>query len=154
MATLRVMRGLPGSGKSTWARATQAAFPQGAVAVLSRDDVREKVFGLSLAPGQGVLNAAGEDAVTAVTEVRARALLSRGVHVIADATHLSDEHLAPWVALALEVGADLELVDLRHIPVEECIARDAARAAAGGRGVGAKVIRELHETGRPTWAPR
>lgn len=138
---LIVLRGLPGSGKSTWAREYARAH-RGEVGIVSRDAVREHVLGLTMRPGDQVLDRAGEDLVTRLVEAMARALLAAGRDVVADTTNLRAEHVQAWRDLAAGHGATVEVVDL-DVPVEECIRRDAARAAAGGRSVGADVIRRM-----------
>jgi predicted kinase len=146
MPTILVLRGLPGAGKTTWAREYLAAH-RGRVGRVSRDDARRDVFGLTLAPWDAVLDRAGEDVVTAVVESTARALLAAGLDVIADACHLTEQHVDRWRAIAAECEATVDVVDLA-VPVEECIARDLARASAGGRSVGALIIRTMSETGQ------
>lgn len=149
MVMIIVLRGLPGSGKTTWAREYLTAH-RGQAGRVSRDDVREHVLGLTMQPGDAVLDRAGEDLVTAIVEAQARALLTAGLDVIADATNLSARHLDRWRALAAEHGTTAEVVHL-DVPVDECIRRDAARAAVGGRGVGPTVIRRMSAAGTPTW---
>ena len=136
-----VLRGLPGAGKSTWAGEYMRTHP-GQAGVVSRDTIRQHVLGLSMTPGDAVLDRAGEGIVTAITEATARALLAAGRTVIADATHLHADHIDSWRVLSAEYGVPVEVVDL-DVPVEECIRRDAERAAAGGRGVGADVIHAM-----------
>jgi len=136
-----VLRGLPGAGKSTRAREYMRTHP-GQAGVVSRDTIRQHVLGLSMTPGDAVLDRAGEDLVTAIIEATARCLLASGRTVIADATHLRADHIDSWRVLSAEYGVPVEVVDL-DVPAEECIRRDAARAAAGGRGVGADVIHAM-----------
>lgn len=147
--TVTVLRGLPAAGKTTLALRL-VAEGGGRVGRVSRDDVRRDVFGLSMRPGEQVLDAEGEAVVTAVVEAIAVALLSSGVDVVADSTHLSDRHVARWEAVAERAGAVCVVRDLA-VPVDVCVERDAARAAAGGRSVGAGVIEEMARSGGGTW---
>jgi predicted kinase len=155
---LVVTRGLPGSGKTTRARDWLADGPNRVR--VNRDVLREHVWGLSMAPGEQVLNAAGEASVTALEEAMVGCLLTGGWSVVVDDTCLRDEYLARWVAIAGEAGAVLEVWDLRPgapdgVSVDECVRRDANRAVFGDRYVGEQVIRQMARDGRPTWdAPK
>lgn len=154
MSRILVLSGLPGSGKSTWAREHLRGC-RGRAGIVSRDAVREHVLGLSMEPGDQVLDRAGEAVVTAVAEAMARALLAAGCDVVADATHLDPAHIDRWRQVAAEYGTVVEVIDL-GVPLEECIRRDADRAAVrlqwvGGRRVGEDVIREMAARGRPTY---
>ena len=51
--------------------------------------------------------------------------------------------LAHWADVARRLGARLEVLDLTGVTAEECVRRDLARQAAGGRYVGEAVIREM-----------
>lgn len=155
MPTVIVLSGLPGAGKSSRARqiiaeARRAAGRPGTAGVVSRDTIREHILGLTMAPGDQVLDRDGEDVVTAVTEAQARALLAAGVSVVVDATNLVPAHVDRWRAIADGHDAALDVVTL-DTPVEECIRRDEARHAAGGRYVGEDVIRRIAAAGAPTY---
>lgn len=45
-----------------------------------------------------------------------------------------------WARLAAQLGVQLVVWDFRGVPVDACVARDAARGAAGGRLVGEAAI--------------
>jgi predicted kinase len=146
-STITVLRGLPGSGKTTWAREYARAH-RGEVGIVCRDTIREYVLGLTMQAGDSVLDRCGEDLVTALCRALAAVLLESGRDVIVDATNLSPVHVDVWRALASGYGAAVEILDM-DVPVEECTRRDAARAAAGGRSVGADVIRRMAAKSRP-----
>lgn len=130
MATLYITRGLPGSGKTTRARAWVAEAPAGR-ARINRDDFRAMVHG-GFADQERMVSAARDAAITA--------LLRRGVDVVADDTCLPQRHARDLRRLATLAGASFEVWDLTDVPLEVCIERDAARAAT----VGEKVIRDMH----------
>lgn len=136
VATLFITRGLPGSGKSTWARQQP-----GAVRV-NRDDLRLMMHGGFsgegyLEKGEGYL----EKQVTAVQRASVAALLKEGVSVICDDTNLRGKVVRELAELALAVGATPELVDFTHVPLEVCIERDAQRQES----VGAEVIQRMYD---------
>lgn len=67
-----------------------------------------------------------------------------GWDVIADTTNVQPGALDRWRAVAVRAGARCVVVDLTGVPVEQCLANNAARAAAGGRDVPEQVIRAMH----------
>jgi predicted kinase len=136
---LVITRGLPGSGKSTWARAWVAADPEHR-ARANRDDLRRMLFdrtGASTTPPQ-------EHLVTIAQHVLVRALLSAGVDVVADDTNLAEEVLTAWAALARDTGARLEILDLTAVPILTCVLRDAQRPPPAR--VGEHIIRAMATT--------
>lgn len=134
---LRIFRGLPGSGKTTAATAEAAAAENGIC--LGRDEFRDLLAGTDR---PGVLAPALEIAVTAALEATAESLLVNGYYVMASSTHLIPAAVAEMVRVAIRAGATWDTVNV-CTPIEECIRRDAERGAAGGRMVGAAVIRRM-----------
>lgn len=155
MTTLTVLSGLPGSGKTTLAKrmleaARDRAGRPGTAARVSRDDIREHVIGLAMTTDDAVMDRPGEDVVTAVESAMVAALLDAGVDVVVDATNLRPEYVDRWREVAARHGADL-VVRALDVPVDECVRRVTARAAAGGRYVEPDVIRSMAAGGRPTY---
>jgi predicted kinase len=138
MATLTLTRGLPASGKTTWARAWQAEHPEGRARV-NRDNLRAQVFG-----GEGVLPWAVEQQITAMQQAIVRTALAAGMDIVVDDMNLRAKYARVWADLAHAVGADFAVHDLIDVPLEACIERDAKRQREGYRHVGEKVIRDLH----------
>lgn len=134
---LIVTLGPPGCGKSTLVDRWRAVDPARR-ARLARD-------GLRVALGAGGDRDANprevEQAVTVGQHAAIVAWLRAGLAVAADDT--SQGGLAVWLRVARRGGARLVVWDLRGVPVEECIRRDAARGAAGGRLVGEAAIRRV-----------
>lgn len=140
MTTLFVLRGLPGCGKTTWARAWALRDPDHRARV-SRDDLRRALFDRY----GGDTTAAQEYLVTAAQWAVVRELAREGVDVVVDDTNLRTEHLNRWRVGAAILGAEFELIDFTGvIDVEECIRRDALRE--GDARVGEDVIRRMWAT--------
>lgn len=131
MPTLTITRGLPGSGKTTWARAQR-----GAVRV-NRDELRRMLHGR----WRGTDRA--ERQVTAAQHAAVRALLAAGVDVICDDTNLRAGTVRSLVELAATSGARVWVRDFTDVPLAECVRRDAARA--DGEQVGEDTIRAMHD---------
>lgn len=136
-----VMRGIPGSGKTT--RALEAvANSNGEAFRLNRDDFRSMLFGHDGSGGGRRPSKAQERAALAARDGALRALLDAGHVVILDDTNLRpDDALRSQVQQATWANvspAQVEIIDV-DTPVEECIRRDLRRA----RSVGEKVIRDM-----------
>lgn len=123
MATLEILRGLPGSGKTTYAVKKLAAAPLGTLARVNRDDLRIMAFG---SPYQSQRDEF-EDLVTVVQHRMIRTLLMWEVNVICDDTNLNPAHVEALSRIAWECGQQAVITDLRHVPLVDCIARDAGR---------------------------
>ncbi len=137
MAELVITRGLPASGKSTWARQWVAQDPE-IRARVNRDDLRANLYGADRC------SYPQESAITAVQQAAVVALLAAGRSVVVDDLHLRARYVSGWVAVAAGAGASFAVQDFTDVPVEECVRRDGERAARGDRAVGAEVIRDLH----------
>jgi predicted kinase len=138
MPTLTITRGLPGSGKTYWAR-QRVISGRGQVARVNRDDIRSSMFA---APGKTVLDHASEQIVTRAQQDAARALLAAGRDVIVDDTNLRLKFARQWADLAVAEGAGFAVEDFTDVPLATCIERDAMRA---GEGVGWIVITGMYE---------
>ncbi|MER7166754.1 AAA family ATPase [Micromonospora sp. NPDC000207] len=131
-----VTRGLPACGKTTFALAWVNEDPEHRVRA-ARDDLRNMFHGRRL---DTETQAAQADIAL---HAQVPALLRAGVSVVVDGTALADSEVDGWRLLADDCGAELEVHDLRGVPVDVCVARDAARGAAGGRLVGGDIIRRM-----------
>lgn len=133
MTRLIATRGLPASGKTTWAKEMVSAAEQPMVRV-NRDDLR------LMLDGQPLHTHPAEKRVSVVQQSAVAELLREGVDVIVDDTNLRARYLRTWVELADRCGADLEVRDFTGVDVEECVRRDNERE----RPVGVDVIRSMH----------
>lgn len=133
MATLHITRGLPASGKTTWARAWTAEDREHRVRV-NRDELRRM-----LDDGEH-LKGVTEQRVLAVRDEALTRLLGDGYDVVCDDTNLPQWNVRALARLALKAGAEFEVHDFTHVPLETCLERDAARPEP----VGEERIRDMH----------
>ncbi len=121
-------KGLPGSGKSTWAK-TQDAFR------VNKDDIRQALHG-------GVWSKENERDVIKERDRLIRFNLKTS-DVIVDDTNFASKHEVNLRKIAQECGADFEIKYFTDVSLEECIKRDAGRS--GRAHVGESVIRTMWE---------
>lgn len=124
MALLTITRGLPGSGKTTWAKAQPDAWR------VNRDDIRAMFTG-----PWDYSNTVMERLVTSLQYEMIRVLLSRGRHVIVDDTNMRWTDVNALIKLAQESYALVKVKEFLHVPVEVCVERDSARMHPVGREV-------------------
>lgn len=137
MTTLWLTRGLPASGKTTWARALVDSKPSGSIVRLNRDDLRA----MALRSDYLTPSYTAEELVSVVQHGPIPELLRRGIDVVVDDTNLRSRALRTLMELGARAGADVQVVDeFLSVPLTTCLERDAARA----RPVGADVIRHMH----------
>lgn len=136
MAHLIITRGLPGSGKSTIAREIVSTLPDSME--ISLDDLRFELFGASKADGIR-LDRKQEGEVHRTQRQRVSEALKAGKTVVVHDTCLPDRRLNMWSDVARKHACSLKVIDLRGLPIEICIQRDAARDV----GVGENVIRMM-----------
>jgi predicted kinase len=134
VTTLYVLSGLPGAGKSTWARKNAGRLQ--AVIVCS-DDVRRDFQ----ADGRDPLDG---DLVFAEVERRARCLLEADRSVILDATHFQRRYRTYVRRVVNGIGVRRVAI-LFDVPLETCLARNAGRSslAFGDRQMTDELVRGL-----------
>jgi predicted kinase len=137
MKQVIMMRGLPGSGKSTYAKQLVASAPN-TYKRINRDDLRAMF-------DNGHWTQGNEKFVKRVRDVLIIKALEEGKHVIVDDTNLSPSNEVRIRQLVEEFNKmhnDTVQVAVKEmdVPLAECIARDAKRL----NPVGAKRIRDMH----------
>ena len=128
---LLITRGLPGSGKTTFARRLQPW-----VVRVNRDDLRRMLHGRRL------YTPWAEGLVSTVQQTAVEQLLEARTDVMVDDTNLAPARVREWRSMAFRLGARFEIHDFTGVPVEECVRRDAGRG--DDERVGEPGIRHLH----------
>ncbi len=124
--TLIMTKGLPASGKSTWARTQHAKR-------VNRDDLRNMI-------DNGKWSKSNEKFIIAVEMSIAIRYLQAGSDVIVDDTNLAPKNEVMWKELADANEAVFGVKDFTDVSLEECIKRDQKRS----NYVGEKIIRGMH----------
>jgi predicted kinase len=132
MTRLLITRGLPASGKTTFARKLQPG-----VVRVNRDDLRRMLH------GQRLFTQWAEGQVTRVQRTSVEALLRARADVIVDDTNLRNKTVREWAELAARFDATFEVHDFTDVPLDECLRRDAGRPE--DERVGEDPIRRMHE---------
>jgi len=120
-----MMRGLPASGKTTYAR--KAVKDSGNAGRVNRDDLRAMLF-------DSVWTGKREQVVIDCEKAIAAVLLKHQLSPIVDDTNLGQKHRDMWSNFAKEQGAAFVTHDM-GVPVEVCRARDDVRRFPVGRAV-------------------
>lgn len=129
-------KGLPASGKTTFAKAIIDKEP-GKWKRINKDDLRSMI-------DNGTWSRKNEEFIIECRDFLIDLALAEGYNVVVDDTNLHPKH---WNSLKekiknLPIGLDveLELKDFTDVPLEECIKRDQKRS----NYVGEKVIRQMY----------
>ena len=133
-----LLQGLPASGKSTFAKQVVAAHPAGTVVRINNDDLSTMLFGTPWP--NGAQDIAGLLAEARLGLLRA-ALATPSIRlIVVDNTNLVPKTLRTLAEAAHAAGARVAVDStFLDVPVEECLARDAARE----HPVGAPVIERM-----------
>lgn len=123
--TIYFMRGIPASGKTTWAK-NFVAESDTAVRV-NKDDIRKMLFG-----DQSRLEQ--ESFVVDAERYLVRRALASKIDVVVDNTHLNPYHEKEYRQMADFFDADFKVI-LMQVDVDEAIRRDSQRENPVGEGV-------------------
>lgn len=137
MKKVILLRGLPGSGKSTYAKQMQAENP-GMYKRINRDDMRAML-------DDGEFGKSNEKFVLKLRNHLIRTALENGKHVIVDDLNLSAKNKSKIEQIVHDFNVEHQdnvQVEVREIttPLTTCLERDAKRK----KPVGKRVIRDLH----------
>lgn len=135
MTELHITRGLPGSGKTSFALTWVAEDPAKRLR-LNRDEFRTMVH-------DSYRGEHTESATTLAQYAAVRAGLRAGRDVIVDDTNLNPKTVKKLFKLAEQSGAGVVVHDF-VLPTQTCIDRDQLRDADGERSVGSDVIAKMY----------
>lgn len=140
MTRLLLTRGLPASGKSTWARAW-VREDRGLRSRINRDEMRIAL---------GIKHGENEALVTEVQQAAVRACLAGGRDVVVDDTNLNARFAKEWLKIARRFGIEVEWHDeFLDVPVQVCIDRDQDREATVGYDVIMSMYQRYLRGGKP-----
>jgi tRNA uridine 5-carbamoylmethylation protein Kti12 len=130
MLRVTILKGLPASGKTTWA---MAQLKQNvALKRVSKDDLRAMLDG-------GKWSGANEKFILIARDRLILAALEVGHSVLVDDTNLVDKHRLHIQEL-VRGKAEVVIQDFTDVPLETCLQRDRERPNA----VGERVIRRMY----------
>lgn len=138
MSKLILTRGIPASGKSTWAKAWVQEDPATRVRV-NRDDLRRMLYGAT----ELKLDHAQEQQVSAAERAIALSALKAGKDVVIDATNLRPRFVRRWFTL----GVPVEFVDF-EVTLSEAHGRNGERGMPVPGSVIERFYREATSDGR------
>lgn len=149
------MRGLPASGKTTYAKQWVSEDPCNRLRV-NRDDLRAMLHDSAYVkpePGTGQTRKAAAKNSTEQTVIRMRdklidEALCSGISVVSDDCNLSAHNVKELTKIAKRCGAELSIIDLTNVPLEDCLLRDYKRGFGwSGRNpsVGERVIGDMYQ---------
>lgn len=131
MSKLYMTKGLPGSGKTTWAHEFLERNPN--TVLVSKDDLRATMFNSAWTKGR-------EKEILAVRDFIVTQGLQLKKNVIVHDTNFVPKHEQRLREIAKLSDSDFEIVDFTHIPVAQCIEQDLRRPDS----VGEKVIKQMY----------
>lgn len=122
---LMITRGLPGSGKSTWAKAQRQHGEF--VFNIERDMLRKEFLGDFATNGYDFMDTKFESFITA--EIRRRIVEAFNVvdTVIASDTNLPDKSVREWSKFAESLGVEFHVQDFRSVPLDTVLEQNLLR---------------------------
>jgi T4 RnlA family RNA ligase len=125
---LILTKGLPASGKTTWAKEYIQKYPE--TANLCKDDLRLQLSGTNKR----------EKRIVKVRDLLTEYYFEQGYSVIWSDTNLNPVHLKRATELATKYQAKVVIQDFTNVPLAECIRRDLVRS----NSVGQQAIEQMY----------
>lgn len=129
--TIFLLKGLPASGKSTWAKNKVLENPQ--TKRVNKDDLRAML-------DNSKWTKANEKFVLKVRDYIIEQSLESGYHIIVDDTNLHHKHEIKMKEIAKQHKAQVQVIDF-DTPLDECIKRDKER----DNSVGEYTIKSMYD---------
>ena len=135
MQKIIFLKGLPASGKSTWAK--QFCKENINFERLNKDDLREEFKELN---PSGQWNKTFENQILEIQRKRGIDFINGGFSIIIDDTNFAEKHRTFWLEVAEKYGLQFE-EKYFDTPVDVCVDRDKHREKSVGEGV----IRDMYK---------
>lgn len=129
---LIMTKGLPASGKSTWAK-SEVVKSKGQTKRINKDDLRGMI-------DAGSWSKSNEKYILQVRDKLIQHYLSNGFSVIVDDTNLAPKHETALAEIAQGFQINFEVKSFLDVPLKTCIVRDLKR----DKSVGERVIRNMY----------
>lgn len=127
---LYITKGLPASGKSTW------AYNSGHI-VLELDNLRKEF------PGKG------EKEIKQIRDKRLLSLLRQDKTVVCSDTNLSSKAMRRLISIAKQAKSKIQIIDFTNVPLEVCLERDKQRKDQVGPRVMMKFYSQIRDDLEP-----
>lgn len=132
-------KGLPGCGKTTWAREQLKLGELRRLVRVNKDDIRDEL-------NRKDWNYDVEKEVVRIRDFRISEALSKGLNVVSDDTNLAPKHEVRLRDIARKYKASFEIKDFTTTTIMTCVERDLGRRGdPDSHYVGEKVIRDMAE---------
>jgi len=131
-----VLKGLPASGKSTWAEKNQV---EKEAVIINDDAIRDRIYSTV---GHRDWSPEIQDWVHKERTCQIINCAKNGFNIIVDNTHLNPKTLQKLLELLDDLGYEVEFVDFTYVSYWECVKRDKNRPEH--KRVGQKVISDVY----------
>ena len=139
LKTVTILKGLPASGKSTWAKEQLDAAPTNSIKRVNKDLLRKMLDNSMHSKGN-------EKFVLSVRNAIIDLALNEGKHVIVDDTNLHPDHIRD-ISRNVRDRVDecqVKIKDFTDVSLDECIKRNEGRIGTEGY-VPQMIIRSMHD---------